>query len=217
MSIGLGIFLSSLIFAAVGLYLTTRDRWDWFRVGRWIAIGAGSLALLAFVGSGMMWGYQKIVNLPTRQTTYADLTLGMTMQEVKYVKGVPGMVNQTMKPWAPVATSELRTNQRIENYLTWIYASDPNTLEDGTIAAYFSEKTRRLTEVRCYSESYFRCPSVFGLHDGSTEKDVIDTLGQPNVQRIEDSGIKDLTYSSLDLLFRLQQKKVFSLTIYDSH
>ena len=47
MTLGSGVFLSSLVLGTVVLYLFTRDRWSWRRIGGVTAAGASALILVA--------------------------------------------------------------------------------------------------------------------------------------------------------------------------
>src|SRR5258707_14457337 len=89
MSLGFGIFLSALVFALLYLYQITRDRWNWSRVGRRSLVALGVVLAVAALGVVCIFVFEAIRNAPHQQTGYADLRLGMTMSEVKYVKGYP--------------------------------------------------------------------------------------------------------------------------------
>lgn len=92
MSLGLGIFLSSAVFAVLLLYWITRDRWRWRFIARWIAKALGALVVLAVLAGGAFYFYLEYKDMPRRQDTYEGLKLGATMAEVRYLKGDPSSV-----------------------------------------------------------------------------------------------------------------------------
>ena len=91
--VGTGIFLSSVLIAIVLLYGFTKDRWRWRKIGVWLLLlilvpiaGSAAVATLAHYWDELF---------PTRlgrQTQYAGLKLGMSPQEVIYIKGYPPVV-----------------------------------------------------------------------------------------------------------------------------
>jgi hypothetical protein len=85
MSLGLGIFLSTLVLAVVILYGLTKDRWGWRRILKRTALTL--LALAAIIGGVYFWN-----QLPVPQTEYAGIRIGMTPDEVMYIKGFPPTV-----------------------------------------------------------------------------------------------------------------------------
>jgi hypothetical protein len=118
MSIGLGIFLSSLCLGTIALYGITKDRWNWRRIGRNISLG---LLVIAIAGAGVyFWN-----DLPTfipKQNEYAGLRLGMTQEEVQYIKGHPPTVlgeaegEGEWKGFKPnIATTNLEKGKRVED------------------------------------------------------------------------------------------------------
>lgn len=121
MSLGLGIFLSTLV---VGLLLL--QRWGYLR--KIAKYGLLFVAAVVVIGAGF-WGYNLYKNRPTKQNSYLDLSLGMSMGEVKYVKGWPDYVLEESEDldWTK---NFLRVNKTsdigklkkkdIEDYLYWM-------------------------------------------------------------------------------------------------
>src|SRR5712671_3172722 len=89
MSVGSAIFLAALVFALLYLYKITSDRWNWWKIVRWSLVAAASVLALLALGMAGVLVYEKIGDKPQKRMAYADLRLGMTMAEVKYVKGYP--------------------------------------------------------------------------------------------------------------------------------
>ena len=75
MSVGLEIFLSTLVMALVFLYVITRDRWNWERGVRLLFLGSVAIASLARIGiaSVYVWTLGSNIwkrSLPIVQTEY---------------------------------------------------------------------------------------------------------------------------------------------------
>ncbi len=85
MSLGTGIFLSSLILGLILIFWITKDRVRWGRSFLWFFGGIVVISCAAYL-------YSNYQPPPTKQFEYADLRLGMSQQEVRYVKGSPTAV-----------------------------------------------------------------------------------------------------------------------------
>jgi hypothetical protein len=85
MSIELGIFLSSVVFALVIFYAITKNRWRWAR----------ALVALIVLGGAVIGGLYFWKQLPptiSPQTDYAGIRLGMAPDEVLSINGSPPAV-----------------------------------------------------------------------------------------------------------------------------
>jgi hypothetical protein len=86
------------MFALLYLYKITRDRWNWRRAAWRTLLALGAVIAVAALGAVGVFIFEEIGNAPHQQTGYADLRLGMTMAEVKYVKGFPpSVVDKTLQ------------------------------------------------------------------------------------------------------------------------
>jgi hypothetical protein len=102
MELGTAIFLSSIIVCIVLLYGFTKDRWSWRRIvvrsliGILIIVAAGGALIVA----AQYWD-QFFPTKLARQTEYAGVRLGMSRDEVRYVKGLPTNIVTDDKegPW----------------------------------------------------------------------------------------------------------------------
>src|SRR5215204_3815114 len=92
MELGTGIFLSALVIAVILLYGITKDRWGWRHFVKRAAVGCLGLVLLSvLVGTGA-YLYEEVPIPVGRQTEYAGIRLGMSQDEVLYIKGYPPAV-----------------------------------------------------------------------------------------------------------------------------
>src|SRR6516164_9602484 len=149
MSIGLGIFLSSLVFALILLYLTTRDRWSWRRIASRVSVGALLVGLIGVVTVGI-YAWDKFAPV-AKQTEYAGLRLGMMMDEIKYVKGVPTHVYEMEQEgeWKGfqrvIAVDKIEKGKKIEDYNEWAY-------DDKAYRLDLTFDKNKLIAIRCHSE-----------------------------------------------------------------
>jgi hypothetical protein len=77
MSVGAGLFLSSLVIGFVLLYAFTKDRWRWRRGATRVGIGLAGLALLIGLGFAANHFWNELP-APTRQKTEYRSFSGLT-------------------------------------------------------------------------------------------------------------------------------------------
>jgi hypothetical protein len=141
MSLGLGIFLSSVVLAAVILYGITKDRWRWRRIaGRTALILTAIVVLTGTISGGLyFWNHLPMTLVP--QTEYAGLRLGISPDEVMYIKGYPPTVYAEAPPPAgwpgagwqeAVDTKDLKNGKRVQDYRDWSYEHDEHSRIDLT-------------------------------------------------------------------------------------
>ena len=224
MSSGLGIFLWSLSLGTIALYGITKDRWNWRRIGRNISLG---LLVIAIVGAGVYFWNDLVIQFFTifrqtefpipRQTEYAGLRLGMTQDEVQYIKGYPptvfGEAEGVYKGFSEViSTADFpEKGKQVEDYQEWSY-----NMNAGRINVDFGPAKTGLIVIACYSSDYLkRCPAVGGITDGNTEQEVIKKFGKPDTASIE--GVtKFLQYKNIGVNFWLKQEQVYMIGINDT-
>jgi len=211
MSLGTAVFLSSLVLASVILYAITKDRWRWRRIIVRAALALAAIAVL----TGTVFSGLYFWNLPVgRQTEYAGLRLGVSPDEVLYVKGYPAVVLVTDAPASEdnpsvVRTSDLEIGKRVQDYQYWGYEDD-----DRNITVVFNPEKTAVFAIRCYSRDRLgRCPSIAGVFDGDSEQEVIRKLGLPDSSPIRD-GNKFLRYDSIGItLVELAREQVYGLRV----
>ena len=216
MSVGSGIFLSTIAICLLLLYRWTRDRWNWRTVLLRTAIFVG---LCGLVGGTITFAYVKYANHISKQTTYSDVRLGMTQTEVLYVKGVPDYVLEEPKedPLAEkfpgmlvIQRGEIPKNKRTEDYSDWGF----NLTDDsGNLTVSFSPISKKVMEVRCYSPQY-SCAPIQSLKQGATEEEIVEILGKPVREQIHGVS-KTLEYTDLNLSLWLVKKRFYMLAVKD--
>jgi uncharacterized protein YuzE len=197
MSLGTGIFLSALVFAFLYLYKITRDRWNWRRAARRTLVAFGAIIAVAALGTVGVVVVEEVGDMPRPQTGYADLRLGMTMTEVKYLKGYPPNVidkNDTDKlgGWRVVNATKDLNGRHVEDFAEWSYEINDKTRID----IDFDSKNGKVTGIGCFSAEVMECPPLFGIQDGTTEDVLLKKLGKPSHQQIDGVTKKMVSLSS---------------------
>jgi hypothetical protein len=131
MSLGSEIFLSSVVIAVVMLYGLTKDRWRW---GPFVKRAIFTfLAIVAIAGTiaGALYIWNQLPLALARQTEYAGLRLGISQDEVIYIKGVPQTVNGELETEGPLKGSrptiekgKLEKGKQVRDYDDWAYNGD---------------------------------------------------------------------------------------------
>jgi hypothetical protein len=223
MSVGTGILLSSLVFAIVILYGITKDRWRWRRiVGRTALIVAAIMVLTGAISGGLyLWDRLPMTLVP--QTEYAGLRLGISPDEVMYIKGYPPTVYAEAPDPPPadwpgagwqevIHTKDVKKGQRVQDYREWSYENDD---QHSRIDVTFNPQKTAVIVIECYSDDRLgRCPSIAGISDGASEQEVVRKLGKPERSSIE--GVtKSLYYSAVGVRLVLSKERVYMLGIND--
>lgn len=178
---------------------------------RWAAAVLAAL-FVAFVLGGFLF-----YDNPRMETEYADLRIGMTMDEVKYVKGYPPYVVEHSKTERPtwwesdpivMPTNHLKEGQKVEDYRRWMFEIDNH----GTRVDVDFDQAKMLAGISCYSQGIMRCPSLIGGYDGMNEKDTIKLLGNPSYEKI-DGVTKSIYYKRSGVWFYLTKMKIYLLSV----
>ena len=213
MSIGMGLFLSSLVLSIVILYSVTKDRWRW-KVGvKRTFFGFLAIILLSAAAWGGLYIWKLLPTTITRQDQYAGVRLGMTPDEVMYVKGYPATVlaEEVEDPvWKGflinIETKNLEKGKRVTDYRYWAYDN---------ITVVFNKDRKAVVEVKCYSNNKLsRCPSLAGVVDGDSEKEAVRKLGNADAAKI-DGVAKTMRYSKFGIELILTKEQVYHLGIFD--
>ncbi|MCA6109590.1 hypothetical protein [Bradyrhizobium cenepequi] len=213
MELGTAVFLSSIAVSVVLLYGFTKDRWSWRRI---IRRSVGGIFMLGAIGGVLIvaaqyWDQLFPVRL-SRQAEYAGLRLGMSRDEVKYVKGFPANVVTDDKegPWQDfgvLKSSELPKGKTVNDYPLWSYEGYEHYLH----VAFGNGKT--VLSIACFSKDrLYRCPAIGGVQDGSSEAELVRKLGAPSKSQIKDTT-KSVEYDDIGVEFKLEKETVYRLLV----
>ena len=82
MSLGLSIFLSTIIVCITTLYINTKTTWNWRAIVKWFFVFVASLvALLIIVGVALVC-VNYYINLPKKMTEFDGIKLGQPKEEI---------------------------------------------------------------------------------------------------------------------------------------
>lgn len=216
MELGTGIFLSALVIAVVMLYSATKDRWKWRRLVKRTLLVILGLLLVGSAAGVSTYYYQQIPSAVVQQTEYAGLRLGMTVDEVLYVKGEPTSVVTDEEVTDPkykgfyrvVATKEIEAGKSVRDFRYWSYALPYRNLN-----VRFNNERTAVVAIHCYSEDRLgRCPSIAGIDDGDSESQVLAKLGR-NPRSSIDGVTKTMLYPELGIKLQLTKEEVYALEV----
>jgi hypothetical protein len=211
--LGTGIFLSSVVLAVVLLYGITKDRWSWRRIVKRTALVLLCTIVLGTVIGVGIYQWQQLPQKPERQTSYAGLRLGMTQDEVTYVKGYPPfiLIEDEDKGFVQsVDATKLEKGKHVNDYQLWSYGANEHYIN-----VIFNPTRTAVVNITCVSlKTRFDCPYLAGVQDGDSEQDVLRKLGTPTSSKIEGST-KEMTYRDLNVRVRLTKERVYMLAVRD--
>lgn len=157
MSLGLGIFLSVITLVIVW-QLDKRKAWKRF------AQVIGGLLLLVLLAFGVYIGWHKweahkakVAVREGKVDVYGGIRLGAAERDLIYSRGEP-----TEKFTEP--------HER-----KWVYLG----ATDGTDWGFFFDDKGKVTQIECAGDTYSDCEAIAGISTGSTEAELVNTLGNP--------------------------------------
>ena len=86
MELGTGIFLSAVFLGTVGLFVATKDRWNWKKIFLW---PLGVIVGLGIVGGSIAYLYRQHEDRPRKLTELWGVSLNDSTGDVKFKKGKP--------------------------------------------------------------------------------------------------------------------------------
>lgn len=216
MTLGTGIFLSTIVLAVILLYGYTKDRWQWRRMFKRIALIIVGVLIACGLVIGAAYIYEQIPAHITKQTEYGGIRLGMDQNEVLYKLGDPSSVvadaesNEPSWKGAPIVldVGKIEQGKSINDYKRWLYSREQSYLNID-----FSDDRKSVVAIRCFSsDKLARCPSLAGIEDGDWESDVRKTLGDEPVTKM-DGGTKTLIYPYIGIQLKLTEERVYWLQV----
>ncbi len=157
------------------------------------------------------WGYVRFENRLTKQLEYYDLKLGMTKNDVTYVKGIPDYVQPDADKdgWQLVIqTKEIEKGKSIKDFDTWSY----HVSEGERLDIDFDKSGRGIITIGCFAHRNGSCRPILGISTGRTEEEVIERFGQPDKEKV-DGVTKNMVYTNLNLSMYLERKKVYMFKV----
>jgi hypothetical protein len=194
--------------STVMLYRFTYDRWNWGGLVRRTLKTMGAVIAFVVLAWGVIYAINEYTPGPSRQTDFAGLSLGMTMQEVQYIKGRPTAVYEPAPGGSKFKllknANKLDEGITPRDYLDWGYDAD----KDHRVSVEFDEETKQVSSIMCYSSSSLECPKLLDIYDGTSERDLVRRLGTPSASSFE-STAKRIEYKQYNLIFYLAKEQVY--------
>jgi hypothetical protein len=208
MSLGSGIFLSSLVIAFTLLLIHKLQN------GKLMSFSLKVILCILFITCGSAIGYSVIKEIGklTAPTEFAGVRFGMTKDEILYEMGQP---TKTIKfDGSVVIPPDLERSLIFDkDKHHWHY--DKN---DYALNVFFDLKTNKVKEVGCYYALEFNPIGIkyckfknIGL--GASEEEVIENLGAPSDSKFSGIGMKFLTYERLNTHVALLRKVVTHINV----
>jgi hypothetical protein len=170
----------------------------------------GSLILAAIGGAiivvAQYWEQLAPVKL-ARQTEYSGLRLGMSRDEVKYLKGLPPNVvtddnEGSWQAYRVLKPLDLPKGKTVDDYPLWSYERGHESYLHVAFGKGMTVRT-----IACVSSSSFMCPAIGAVQDGSSEADLLRKFGAPTRSQIKDTA-KSVAYDDIGVEFKLEKETV---------
>ena len=192
MSLGLGIFLSSLFLGIIFLFNATKDRWNWEKI---LLIWPLCFVLIVGVlGGAGFYIYNQYENKPKIYDTYLNIPLNASEADLIFLKGD----ENNYKNYTEDKSIEL-----------YAYISDDQDI-------FVRLKEGKIWRVSCYSDSSYNCRSLnrVNLHDSASV--VRKKIGEPDSVSISDDNVERIwLYDKYNIYMILSKGKVDALGIFE--
>jgi hypothetical protein len=220
MSIGLGIFLSSLVIAFTLLFINVRKNTEEVESSgaKFPNLFNKYVVLLALVSCGALVAYFGLTLIPkeigklTAVTEFAGVKFGSTKEQILYELEKPTKTSNPIGGLSiPPEFNDSRVFDKSKN--EWYY--DKN---DYSLMIYFDAETQKVNKISCYYAQEFIPLGVkhcklknIGL--GASEEQVIENLGEASSSSFSESGNKYMDYEQLKTRLGLNRKVVLSISV----
>jgi len=195
MSVGTGIFLSSIFIGIVVLYLSTKDRWNWKRGAKWLGLAFVAVCIIGGIG---VWGFlhtsQPIIDslsMPKVQTNLWELELGMSEADLIFKKG-------------KAITNVSRKNDK----QTILY-----DYKDREGRWFVGVSNKKVVSIMLVGEKFsFR--KLQDISFGSSLDQLTDKFGEPTrMKEADDHTARTFFFDKYNLMFWLEKGKVIGYGI----
>ena len=129
MTVGDGIFYSVLLLSFVALYIATRDRWNWRKIG--FRLFGGVIGILV-IGGGAVYLYYIYEELPRKETSFWGIQLGISKSDVRFLKGNPSEA-KIRDLSRPTYGDLLELRRWVESKRTWDRNGSSDSQGDGYV------------------------------------------------------------------------------------
>lgn len=179
-----------------------------------------SAGVLLSVQHGSLRSLTSIVFSPKKLTDFDGIALGMSMNEVRYVKGGAdyfsgAFAEEIVDPFEFVESKELGKgkyqNKTAADFRNWVWRGDncPLSLE-------FDRSTKAVVRIDFTDEVYADRCEINGIKLGDSEEYVYSRLGKDGQKKMLD-GVLELEYKKYNMTIHLVKKKVNHIKISETN
>lgn len=186
MTLGTGIFLSTLIVSVLALYGMTKERWMWKKI---VVRTVLTLILLIATISGGIHGLKLYQNRATPQTEISGIKLSNTKSDIRFIKGAPDIEKDNI--WA--------YREGIDNEYKLLV-----TFHEDTIRAVI------------YVGDCSYCNEISGLGIGDSYEEVIEKFGDPSNLSVSQDKLERLaSFEKYNVFFTFRENQIFEFGIFN--
>ena len=195
MSLGLGIFLSSLFLGIIFLFVSTKDRWKWKKI---LFIWPLCFVLVVgVIGGTWFYIYNYYENKPKTSIyeAYLNIPLNASEAELIFLQG-----------------DEYKTKRYSEdnNNIHYLYITEDKNGINVRI------KENKIWRISCYETTSYSCSSLneIQIHDSANE--VKEKLGEPSYVSISDDNTERVwAYEKFNIYMMLSKGQVDGIGIFE--
>lgn len=197
MTVGAGIFAGATVIAIVALFIATKDRWNWRKIILWPLL---SLVGLAIAGGLGIWAWNIYEGRPKVQTTFGAVTLGESMDEVRFKKGALELVDSKKERMDSEKGKDPTYHLSVDSGPSYRIR-----FRDGKVLAIYA-----FTTEKDYSTN------IQGIYFDASAEQIIEKFGHgAEIQRSVDGVRRSYAYPKYHVFFGLGTNKVQVMGIYD--
>jgi hypothetical protein len=181
----------------------------------WIQLGSFGVGVILLLVAGILISYLRVFS-PKPLSSYAGISLGMTMTQVEYALGYADYVSNPFdRPVSDAGELRFDTTKlrewEVRKYLLWEYGKP---FGDGPeIEVEFDPRSLKVIKVSCDMPSKAgHCPPLLGIEDGMMMEQLAAKMGPPT-SRSGSSIASTLTYRDHGIFVLVLLNKVVSYGI----
>lgn len=194
-------------------------------------LGVGLLFALILTLSGYFI-FEYLSKRPKKATSFESISLGMSMQEVKYIFGHASSVWYIQKRKEPSIYDYLHDSLPVFGEDDWVLATEkqveesPQGIEsfnywhydlDGKrVDVKYDEKTRKVRSIGCYVDSSSTVKkgtcAINNIEALDSEQKIIKRLGKPSLEEVSDY-VKTLQYTDLNVKIYLAKMRAYYIVV----
>jgi len=193
MTLGLGIFLSSLFLGIIYIFVSTKDRWNWKKI---LFVWPLCIVLVVgVIGGAGFYIYNHYENKHKTYNRYIDIPLNAPESDLFFLKG-----HEYLK----------KDYTRDKSFVFYQYEIKDKYQFNVIL------KDNKIWRISCYSDTSYDCPSLnkIQIHDSANK--VKERLGEPNhVSSNDDNTQRIWAYEQFNIYMMLSKGKINGIGIFE--